>query len=295
MAKVLWKGVIAFGLVHVPVSLCPTAGAQELELNLLDRRDLAPVGYQRVNTRTGEPIAAAEVVRGYQYDEGQYVVVSEEDVRQASAAVRHTIALLGFVGVGEIEPCYFDTPYYLEPGKGGDKGYALLREALRRSGRVGLATVVVRTRQHLAALMPSGRALLLNTLRFADEIRPMEELAFPDENLTRPGIASGEIEMAERLINTMSESWAPEQYRDTYREDLLARIRQKQSAGQALPAEAPAPAPPASREAPAGQAGAEVVDLMAMLRRSLEIERSARQKAADRHGRVRPAGEPRRA
>lgn len=279
MTRMIWKGVIAFGLVHVPVALYPAAGTRELQLSLLDRRDFAPVGYQRVNAATGEAIAAADVVRGYEYQPGQYVVVSEEDLRQANLAATHTVDIAGFVAIGEIAPYYFDTPYYLEPGKGGEKGYALLREALRRSGRVGLANVVIRTRQHLAVVAPLGRALVLNTLRFSDEIRPAEELVLPDENLQRLGIASGEVELATRLIDVMAESWTPERYHDTYREDLLGRILQKVESGRAAePVAASVEAAPETLP----PTGAEVVDLMAMLRRSVEVERSTRLAAADK-------------
>lgn len=281
MPQIIWKGVVAFGLLHIPVSLYPTTGAPELQLNLLDRRDLSPVGYQRVNKQTGLPVEAGEVVKAYEYEAGKYVVLGDEDLRQANAAAAHTIPLVGFVDLAEIAPYYFDTPFYLEPGKGGEKGYALLRAALRRSGRVGLTRVVIRTRQHLAAVIPVGRALVLNTLRFADEIRAMEQLDFPDENLPRLGVAAGEVELASRLIDVMSESWQPEQYRDTYREDLLARIRQKIDTGRTLVEDEPPPPPPEPPPA-AGAGPAEVVDLMAMLRRSLELERSARQAAADK-------------
>lgn len=296
MTRMIWKGVIAFGLVHVPVALYPAAATRELQLSLLDRRDFSPVGYQRVNARTGEAIAAADVVRGYEYAQDQYVVVSEEDLRQANIAATHTVEIAGFVDIGEIQPYQFDTPYYLEPGKGGERGYALLREALRRSGRVGLANVVIRTRQHLAVVFPLGRALVLNTLRFADEIRPVDELELPDENLQRLGVASGEVEMATRLIDVMAENWTPERYRDTYREDLLGRIRQKVESGQATEPVGAEPEPAAAAEAPGpaapeapSPAGAEVVDLMAMLRRSLELERSTRQAANDRRARPRRA------
>lgn len=291
MIRMIWKGVIAFGMVHVPVALYPASNTREVQLSLLDKRDFSPVGYQRINATTGEAIASSDVVRGYEYAQGQYVVVSEEDLRQANPiAATHTVEIAGFVDLAEVEPYFFDTPYYLEPGKGGEKGYALLREALRRSGRVGLANVVIRTRQHLAVVAPLGRALVLNTLRFPDEIRPADELDLPDENLQRLGVASGEVEMATRLIDVMSERWTPERYRDTYREDLLARIRQKVDAGRATsPASIEPEAPPAPAVEPPVEAGAQVVDLMAMLRRSVEVERSTRQAANDQQAKPRRA------
>lgn len=272
MPRVVWKGAIAFGLVHIPVSLYPAFGANELDLDLLDKRDFAPVGYQRINKRTGKPVSQDDIVKGYEYEEGQYVVVSDEDFRQANVAATQTVDILGFVDAADIPPYFFDRPYYLEPGKRGDKGYALLRETLRRSARVGLATVVIRTRQHLAAVIPVDNVLLLNTLRFADEIRSAAELGVPGDNLKQVGVSPKELDMAARLIDDMTEDWAPEQYRDTYREDLMARIERKIKAGQThLVTE------PEEGEAPA--AGGEVIDLMAMLKRSLDVKRPARSAA----------------
>jgi len=263
MPRIVWKGAIAFGLVHVPVSLYPASTANRLDLDLLDRRDFAPVGYQRINKRTGEPVSNDDIVKGYEYEKDQYVVVTDEDFREANVKATQTVEILSFVAQDDIAPYYFDTPYYLEPGRRGEKGYALLRETLRRSGRVGLATVVIRSRQHLAAVIPVGDVLLMNTLRFADEIRSMDELALPGEDLKKLGVTERELEMAERLVEGMVEDWAPEQYRDTYRDDLLARIEQKIESGKThVVAEAKAPQ--------AAEAGAEVVDLMALLKRSLE-------------------------
>jgi len=263
MPRTLWKGAIAFSLVNIPVALYPASGADELKLHLLDRRDFAPVGNQRINKRTGKPVAAEDIVKGYEYEEDQYVVVGDEDFRQANVKATQTVDIVGFVAASEIPAYYFDTPYYLEPTRQGAKSYALLRETLRRSGRIGLAMVVIRTRQHLAALLPVDQALVLNTLRFASEIRPMAALALPGEELKALGIAAGELTLAERLVDDMTVEWSPKQYHDTYTDDLMARIQRKVEAGEShLLAE------PAAEEKPA--AGAEVVDLMALLKRSLE-------------------------
>ncbi|KON79691.1 Ku protein [Azoarcus sp. PA01] len=263
MPRVVWKGAIAFGLVHVPISLYPASTANRLDLDLLDRRDFAPVGYQRINKRTGEPVSPSDIVKGYQYEDGQYVVVTDEDFREANVEATQTVEIIGFVSQDDIPPYYFDTPYYLEPGRRGEKGYALLRETLRRTARVGLALVVIRSRQYLAAVIPVGAVLLMNTLRFADEIRSMDELKLPGEDLKKLGVSARELEMAERLVDGMVEDWAPEQYRDTYRDDLMARIEAKIESGRThVLAEAPAKEP--------AEAGAEVVDLMALLKRSLE-------------------------
>ncbi|MCK0508241.1 Ku protein [Aromatoleum anaerobium] len=263
MPRVVWKGAIAFGLVHVPVALYPASTANRLDLDLLDRRDFAPVGYQRINKRTGEPVSPSDIVKGYQYEDGQYVVVTDEDFREANVEATQTVEIVAFVSQDDIPPYYFDTPYYLEPGRRGEKGYALLRETLRRTARVGLALVVIRSRQHLAAVIPVGAVLLMNTLRFADEIRSMDELKLPGEDIKTLGVSARELDMAERLVEGMVEDWAPEQYRDTYRDDLMARIEARIESGRThVLAETPAKEP--------AEAGAEVVDLMALLKRSLE-------------------------
>lgn len=265
MPRVVWKGAIVFGLVHIPVSLYPASSAKGLDLDLLDKRDFAPVGYQRINKRTGQAVASENIVKGYQYEDGQYVVVTEEDMRQANVEATQTVDIQSFVDAASVPPYFFDTPYYLEPGKRGEKGYALLRETLRRSNRVGLAKVVIRVRQHLAAVVPFGDVLLLNTMRYADEIRPVRDLKLPEGSLEKVGISKRELEMAERLVEDMSEDWTPEQYHDTYRADLIARIEAKVDKGQThevTEAKEGAPAP----------TGGEVVDLMAMLKRSLEVK-----------------------
>lgn len=276
MPRVVWKGAIAFGLVHVPVGLYPASTTTRLDLDMLDRRDFAPVGYQRINKRTGEPVASEDIVKGYEYEKGEYVVVTEEDFREANVEATQTVDILSFVSQDEIPPYYFDTPYYLEPGRRGEKGYALLREVLRRSGRVGLATVVIRTRQHLAALIPVGDLLVLNTLRFADEIRATSELKVPADDLKKLGVSAREVEMAERLVEGMVEEFAPEQYRDTYREDLMARIEEKIRSGKTH-------AVAETKAAEVRETGAEVVDLMALLKRSLEGR-------GDKRGAQKPGG-----
>jgi DNA end-binding protein Ku len=264
VARVVWKGAISFGLVHIPVSLYPGSTSSTLDFDLLDKRDFAPVGYQRVNKRTGKEVAPDQLVKGYEYAKGEYVVVSDADFRQANVKATQTVEIQAFVEAAEIAPCYFDTPYYLEPGKRAGKGYALLRETLRRTGRVGVATVVLRARQHLALVMPVGRLLVLNTLRFADEIRPAAGLDLPSANLKTVGVSPKELQMAERLVEDMTEAWRPDAYRDTYRADLLARIERKVKRGETHDVGGDA-----EREA-TPRRGAQVIDLMAALKKSLE-------------------------
>jgi DNA end-binding protein Ku len=263
MPRVLWKGAISFGLVNIPVALHSAEKRNTLDFTLLDRRDFAPVGYRRVNKQTGEEVAWDQIVKGYEHEEGSYVALSDEDFRRANVEATQTVDILSFVDAGEIAPFYFDTPYYLAPGKRGEKGYALLRETLKRSGKVAVANVVIRTRAHLAVLLPVGPMLLLNTLRYADEVRPMDELELPEEAKASPK----EVDMALRLVKEMSEKWKPEKYRDTYRDDILARIEKKVKAGEMKQVAEPG----ADEEAPKGK-GAEIIDLMALLKRSVEKE-----------------------
>ena len=263
MPRVLWKGAISFGLVHVPVSLYPATRNEGVSFDMLDKRDFSPVGYKRYNKKTGDEVSWGDIVKGYEYEEGQYVVVTDEDFRQANVKATQTVEIVSFVEAGAVAPYYFETPYYLEPGKRGEKGYALLRDVLARTGRVGIAQVVIRSRQHLAALLPVERMLVLNTLRYADEIRDAKELAFPGAGKAA-GISEKELQMAERLVDDMSETWEPERYKDTYRDDLMARIEQKIKSGEThvVTAEGEEPA--------AAAPTAEVIDLAALLRRSLE-------------------------
>jgi DNA end-binding protein Ku len=273
MPRVVWKGAIVFGLVHIPVNLYPGSRSHTLDLDLIDKRDFAPVGYQRINKTTGEEVTAEDIVKGYQYEKGEYVVVTEEDMRQANVKATQTVDIHGFVAAAQIAPWFFDTPYYLEPDKRGEKGYALLREVLRKTGRIGIASVVIRTRQHVAAVMPVEDALVLNLLRYADEIRPLAELALPSRDLKKAGVSAKELDMAERLVADMTEDWKPEAYRDSYRDDLMAMIERKVKSGQTHALTEPG-------AEPEEQGGAQVIDLMAMLRKSLDRPRKGGARAS---------------
>lgn len=263
MPRVLWKGAISFGLVHVPVSLYPASRSESLSFDMIDKRDFSPVGYKRYNKRTGEEISRENIVKGYEYEKGEYVVVTDEDFKQANVEATQTVDIVSFVDAASVAPYYYDTPYYLEPGKRGEKGYALLREILRKTGRVGIANVVIRSKQHLAALIPLERMLLMNTLRFAHEIRPASELNLPEEGAG--GLSDKEMAMAERLVDDMTEKWKPEQYKDTYSLDLMAQIEKKIKSG-----ETHAITPASEEGAGEPRRGAEVIDLVSLLRRSLD-------------------------
>ena len=277
MPRGLWKGAISFGLVNVPVELYSAhKRSAELDLTMLDKRNMAPVGYQRVNKASGKEVPWEDVVKGYEYEDDKYVVLSEEDFRRANPEASKTVDIVAFVEVRDIAPIYFETPYYLGPGKRGEKAYALLRDAMAKAGKAGIATVVIRTKQYLAALIPRDEALVLNTLRYHKELKKPEDLEIP-EKLKGVKVTSKELEMALRLIEEMADEWQPEKYHDTYHEDLLKRIEQKVKAGQTEEITEP------EKEEQAAK-GAEVIDLMSLLKKSVEKthkpKRAARKRRA---------------
>lgn len=258
MARAFWKGAISFGLVYIPVELYSGTRSATIDLDFLDKNDFSPVGYQRYNKRTGKLVEWKDIVRGYQYKKGKYVVLSDEDFRQANVKASQTIEISSFTDAANITPEYYETPYYVAPQKGGQKVYALLREALKRTGKVAIASVVVRTRQHLAAVLAEDEMLLLNTLRFPDEIRKPEDM-----EVKSAGLAAREISMAERLVAEMTGPWKPQQYHDSYREDLMKRIEEKVRNKETHVLTATAKGTRARQSA-------EVIDLMSVLKQSLE-------------------------
>ena len=266
MPRELWKGAIRFGLVHIPVSLYPAEQREELSFTMLDRRDMSPVGYKRVNKSTGDEVPFDQIVKGYEWSDGQYVTLEKEDFKRANVEASQTVDIVGFMDADQVPAFFYESPYYLAPGKHGDKGYALLREVLVRQGKIGLATVVIRTRQHLAALYPNEDMLVLNTLRYATELRPAEDLDVPHD-LKDAKVQPKEIDMAERLVDDMTIKFDPTQYHDTYRDDLMKLIEQK--AEGKLKA---APKVRAPREA-------EVVDFSKLLEKSLAERRRGAPKA----------------
>lgn len=227
MARAFWKGAISFGLVYIPVELYSATHGATIDLDYLDRRDFSPVGYQRYNKRTGKLVDWKDIVRGYQYQKGRYVALSDEDFRQANVKASQTIEISSFTDAGAIPPEYYETPYYVGVQKGGQKVYALLREVLKRTGKVAIGTVVVRTRQHLAVVAAHESLLMLNTLRFADELRTPADFGLEVPAARAAGLTAAELSMAQKLIEEMSGPWEPARYHDSYREDLMARIREK--------------------------------------------------------------------
>jgi DNA end-binding protein Ku len=258
----MWKGAISFGLVHIPVELYPAVSDNSLDLHMLDRRDFAPIGFKRYNKNTGKEVSWDDIIKGYEYATDEYVVLSDEDLRRANPEATQTIDILAFVDAGQVPLIYYEQPYYLAPGKGGDKVYALLRETLREVGKIGIANVVIRVKQHLAALVCVGDTIVLNTLRFPDEIRPTDELKIPDASSKAAQISEKELQMAKALVEGMSEKWKPNQYHDTYREDVMAMVKKKIAANQTKTITMPEP----EQDKPAKS---NVIDLVSLLQASL--------------------------
>jgi DNA end-binding protein Ku len=263
-ARGIWNGAISFSLIHIPVSLHSARRASSIDLDLLDKRDFAPIGYQRYNKSTGKVVDWNNVVKGYEYEKGEYVVLTDEDFRRANVEASRTIDIQTFVARDAISPYYFETPYFLVPDKNGERVYSLLREALEQSQKLAVATFVLRSRQYVAALMPVDKVIVLNTLRYHQEIQPQPEIVAAAK---KAGVTSGrELDMALKLVDEMTEKWKPEAFNDTYREDLMKRIEQKVKAGQTHTLTEP----DAEVTEPRAAGGGKVVDLMSLLQRSLD-------------------------
>jgi len=269
MPRPVWKGAVTFGLVSVPVSLYPATRKQaELTFRLLHRKDKAPVEYRRVCTEEGVEVPWSDIVKGYELEKGQFVVLTDEDFAKAKTESTETLDIREFVPLEQINVAHFESPYWLEPTRQGRKAYVLLREALEESGRVGIGTFVMRQREHLAALRPAGKALMVTTLRFPDEIRGAEDLDLP----AAEKLQKKELELAKKLVDTLADDWDPAEYKDTYHDTLRAVIEQKLE-GREI--ETPAPRKPAR-----------VVDLMKALEESLKT--GARKPPARADGRGAP-------
>ena len=260
MAHAIWSGAINFGLVTIPVKLQTAIRTNDLRFNFLHKTDEGRVNNVRRCSIDGEDLSYNDIVRGYEYEKGRYVILGDEDFARVNPEATQSVDIVQFVELSEIDPMYFDKPYYLEPEKRGRHAYALLREALKESGKVGIAKVVIRSREHLAALKPSGEALVLELMHFADEIVEASTLELPAAE--KP--AENEMKVAQMLIDTMTQAFDPEQFRDTYREELLAMIEARAAGKEAPQAEAPAP----RRD--------NVVNLMDVLQKSLEQSRQSR-------------------
>ncbi len=269
MPRAIWKGSITFGLVNIPVGLYSAETRDEIHFKMLDKKTMSPIHYKRVSEESGKAVDWNDIVRGYEFSPGKYVVMSDEDLKRAAPEATQTIDIVDFVDLDEISPLYFDKPYFLGPDKKGTKAYALLREVLRRTNKVGIAKVVIRTRQYLSAVVARGDVLTLELLRYAHELRDPSELEVPRG---KEGVSERELDMAERLVEGMVDAWDPEKYKDDYRKDMMKMIEERVEAGQLEASPEPAPKPQKRAD--------NVVDLMALLKRSVEEGGSAKKAPA---------------
>jgi len=260
MPRTIWKGAVSFGLVHIPVALVPATTRQGIDFDWLDKRSMDRVGYKRINKTTGEDIDSENIVKGVEYEKGHYVVISDDEIKGAHPKATQTVDIVAFVDAKDISFLYIDTPYYLTPDRRGEKVYALLRETLIQTGKVGIANVVLRNKQHLAVVMPLGKALVMNTLRWADEVRGVEYLELKDEALD-PDLAERELDMAKRLVEDMTEKWKPDQYKDTFQDQIMELVEKKAREGKLEAVGGP--------EEAMDRRSADVIDLTELLKRSL--------------------------
>jgi len=274
MPRAIWKGSISFGLVNIPVALYPATRREELKFRLLRKSDLSPVNYKRVAEKDGKEVSWEQIVKGYEYEKGKYVVLKNEDFQRVDVEATQTVDIQDFVDLDDIDPMYFYKPYYLEPQKGGDKAFALLRDSLRENKKVWIAKVVIKTRQYLAGVKPQDDSLVLELMHFADELADTSNLHVPK----KVEVGKKEMNMAKSLIESMSGKWDPEKYHDEYREALMDVIEKKVEAGGKEIEEKPKRAPKPTK----------VIDLVSVLQKSLE------QTGAARKGAKRPRAEHKR-
>jgi DNA end-binding protein Ku len=262
--RAIWKGSISFGLVNIPIALYPATRKEELKFRLLRAKDLSPVNYKRVAEKDGREVPWDEIVKGYEYEKGKFIVLNEKDFQRVDLEATQTVDIQDFVDLDEIDPMYFYKPYYLEPQKGGDKAYTLLREALADGKKVGIAKVVIKTRQYLAGVKALKHALVLELMHFAEELADAEKLHVPK----KAEVGKREKEMAEALVKSMSSKWDPEKYKDDYREALMEVIEEKVESGGKEIEEKPKEKKPSTK----------VIDLVAVLQESLAQTKGAKKK-----------------
>jgi DNA end-binding protein Ku len=273
MAASIWKGSISFGLLNIPVTLQKAQEEQSLSFSMLDQQDLAPIKYKKVSAKDGKEVPYQRIVKGYEYESGQYVLIDKEDFKAANPKATQTIDIEDFVEFDAIDLMFFERPYYLVPQKNGTKGYFLLCEALKKTQKVAVAKIVIRTKQHLAAIMARGDYLVLELLRFSHEVLELHEVDYL-KDVDRPKFNPKELKMAEELINGMTGEWRPDQYKDTYTEDLMKIINMKIKAGEGQPID--------YGDLPQEEVTStgSVVDLMPLLKKSLEQKQRQRTQTA---------------
>ncbi|NID05581.1 Ku protein [Luteibacter jiangsuensis] len=262
MARPIWTGTLSFGLLNIPIRLMSGERRNDLHFRMLDQRDNTPVRYERVNAETGEEVPWKEIVKAFEYQKGNYVVLEEEDIRNAASDAHETVEIDTFVDATDISPAYYEKPYVLLPAKKAEKGYVLLRETLKKTGKVGIGRVVIRTKEYLAAVMPQGDALVMNLLRYKSEVVDAEDYELPSKSASDYRISPREIEMATDLIKSMSGKWKPEDYHDEFRAKLRTAIEKRlKSKGVTATVE--------EEERTPENAATNVVDFMALLKKSI--------------------------
>ncbi len=267
-SRTLWKGAITFGLVHIPVGLHTASIEQGIDFDWLDKRSMDPVGYKRINKRTGREIDKDNLVKGFEYEDGKYVVISPEEIEAVYPRTTQTIEIQRFIDAQELPFLYLERPYYVAPINKGQKVYALLREVLLKTGKVGLAKVVIATKQHLAVLVPSGRAMVLNLLRWGDEVKTLEGLDLPAAGMKGANVSAAEMKMAEQLVDSMSGKWKPEDFKDEFKSAVMKIVQKKVKAGDTETVIEP------EEEAP--EDSSNVIDLTELLQRSLKGGKASR-------------------
>ena len=280
MATAVWKGSISFGLVNIPIVLYSAEGGDDLEFHMLDRRDQSRIQYRRISAKSGKEVAWDDIVKGYEYEKGKYIVLSDEDFAQARMEKSEAADIVAFVERGEIGPQFFEKPYYVAPLKNGTKGYALLREVLKRTDRVAVARVVLRVREYIAAIYATAEGLMMSTLRYEHEFRSADSLGMETKTTSALGIRPKEIDLAEKLVDEMTDEWRPEEFQNAYHKSMRQVIQLK------LKNKGKKTAPAAKVKKEPGK----VLDLMALLQKSVEdrgkpgAERPARKSASKKKG-----------
>lgn len=270
--RTIWKGAISFGLVHIPVGLHTATTDSGVDFDWLDKRSMDPVGYKRINKRTGKEIDKDNIVKGVEYEDGQYVIISPEEIAEAYPRTTQTIEIQQFVEAGDVSFVYLERPYYVAPINKGQKVYALLRDTLAKTGKIGIAKVVIQTKQHLAALIPSGDVLVLNLMRWGDDVKSLEGLDLPKVGAKGMAPSASELKMAKMLVEDMSGKWDPEEFKDEFKAAVMDLVARKVKAGKTETVVEP------QEEAP--EYADNVIDLTELLQRSLKGGKTAKQQPA---------------
>lgn len=269
--RAIWKGAISFGLVNIPVSLFPALRREELKFRLLRSSDMSPVNYKRVAEADGKEVPWDKIVKGYEYEKGRFVIINDEDFARVDVEATQTVDIINFVELTEVNPLLFNKPYFMEAAKGGEKAYTLLREALVDSGKIGIAKVVIKTRQHLAAIKPQENGLMLELMHFPDELLDTSDFKAP----VKKAPSKAEMAMAKQLISSMSEEWTPSIYHDEYHEILEKIVEEKVAHADEKPSGKKTAAPKQKK-------ASNVIDLVAVLQQSLADAKKKPASGADK-------------